>query len=194
MLNNLLQNNQKWSESYLASDGEYFQNLSQGQSPEYLWIGCADSRVPAESLLGLEPGQLFVHRNVANQVKTDDDNAMSVLQYAVQVLKVQHIIVCGHSSCGGVAAAYEGAGDAHVKSWLTELRKTVQSNTDTLEAIADKDKRLAKLTELNVAKQVSNIANHDIIKSARASGQELSVHGFVFDIASGLLQDLNIEA
>lgn len=173
-------------------DGTYFERLSEGQAPEYLWIGCADSRVPAETLLGLKPGQLFVHRNIANQVKVDDSNSMSVLQFAVEVLKVRHIIICGHSGCGGVKTAFDGAGDRYLESWLQELKDLKQEKLTELDSKLSDDEKLSLFTELNVKQQVDNVVNHDIVKNAWLSGQELAVHGWVFELDSGLINDLGV--
>lgn len=193
MLTDLIKYNRNWASKQKKSKDGYFKELSKGQAPEYLWVGCSDSRVPAESLLGLEPGQLFVHRNVANQIKPADGNAMSVLQYAVKVLKVKHIIVCGHSGCGGVNAALQGVKDGFLQGWLSELRE-LSLSTCTMNTELSQSEKLAKLTDQNVIMQVDNLKQSHIVKSAWKQGQELSVHGWIFDIEDGLLRDLGISA
>lgn len=194
MIEKLFQYNKHWAGLQNLSDDGYFDRLNEGQTPEYLWIGCADSRVPAESLLGLKPGQLFVHRNVANQVKVDDSNSMSVLQYAIDVLKVRHIIVCGHSNCGGVAAAYEGGCDSYIERWLSDLRNLSLERTEELNSYDEKTDRLNRLSEMNVEQQVECLKGHSLVKAAWDRGQELAIHGWVFEIHTGLLKDLNISA
>lgn len=192
MIEKLIKHNKHWAAMHELEDGTYFERLSEGQAPEYLWIGCADSRVPAETLLGLKPGQLFVHRNIANQVKVDDSNSMSVLQFAVEVLKVRHIIICGHSGCGGVKTAFDGAGDRYLESWLQELKDLKQEKLTELDSKLSDDEKLSLFTELNVKQQVDNVVNHDIVKNAWLSGQELAVHGWVFELDSGLINDLGV--
>lgn len=181
-----------WTGIQKLADEDYFKNLSEGQAPEYLWIGCSDSRVPAETLLGLKPGQLFVHRNIANQVKKQDNNSMSVIQYAVDVLKVRHIIICGHSGCGGVKAAYEGGCDGYLETWLKELNEISLENKSELDAYETKEARLARLNELNVAEQVKTVCNFNTVKAAWERGQNLTIHGWVFHIDKGDVEDLNI--
>jgi carbonic anhydrase len=192
MIEKLIQYNLHWAGLQNLSDESYFDRLSEGQAPEYLWIGCSDSRVPAESLLGLKPGQLFVHRNIANQIHVDDNNSMSVLQYAVEVLKTRHIIVCGHSSCGGVEAAFDGKCDGYIEQWLSGLTDLCHEKEHLLNQKQTRDEKLALLTELNVQQQVDGIAELDIVKAAWARGQQLEIHGWVFDIPSGLLKDLDM--
>ena len=191
MLRDLLIYNKYWSGLQKLSDESYFERLSESQAPEYLWIGCADSRVPAETLMGLKPGQLFVHRNVANQIKVDDNNSMSVLQFAVQGLKVQHIIVCGHTGCGGVKAAYYGEGDAYLADWLEDIRDLAGEHKQQLSA-ADEVQNLTALTELNVKQQVRRIASHPIVQEAWRNGQKLAIHGWMFVIHEGLINDLQV--
>lgn len=181
-----------WTGIQKLADEDYFKNLSEGQAPEYLWIGCSDSRVPAETLLGLKPGQLFVHRNIANQVKDSDNNSMSVIQFAVDVLKVRHIIICGHSSCGGVKAAYEGGCDGYLEAWLKELSELSSAKGSELAAIEDKEERLLKLNEFNVGQQVKATSELEVVKNAWARGQNLTVHGWIFHIDKGDVEDLNI--
>lgn len=192
MLEKLLVYNQYWAGLLKLSDETYFERLSKKQSPEYLWIGCADSRVPAETLMGLEPGQLFVHRNVANQIRVNDSNSMSVLQFAVQVLKVKHIIVCGHSGCGGIKAAYNNEADGYLADWLADIRDLAGQSTESLAVYPTDEEKMAALTELNVKRQVQQIAEHPIVQDAWAQGQELDIHGWVFVIHEGLIKDLQV--
>lgn len=192
MIEKLLVYNQYWSGLQKLSDDTYFQRLKENQTPEYLWIGCADSRVPAEALLGLKPGQLFVHRNVANQIKVDDSNSMSVLQFAVEVLKVKHIIVCGHTECGGVKAAMNGEGDRYLADWLQDLRGLADECKQKQLVGDDENKRLELLTEMNVRQQVKRIAEHPIVQNAWKGGQQLGIHGWVFVISEGLIRDLDV--
>ena len=192
MLEKLLEYNKHWAGLQKLSDETYFERLSHSQAPEYLWIGCADSRVPAEALLGLKPGQLFVHRNVANQVKVDDSNSMSVLQFAITVLKVKHIIVCGHSACGGVQSAYTGKADGYLSDWLETVKHIAADNKDELDACSNKEAAIERLTQMNVCHQVRTIAEHPLVRDAWAHGQELSIHGWVFEIHEGLLKDLDV--
>ncbi|HEY9034730.1 MAG TPA: carbonic anhydrase [Pseudomonadales bacterium] len=192
MLEKLLVYNQYWSGLQKLSDETYFERLSENQAPEYLWIGCADSRVPAEALLGLKPGQLFVHRNIANQIQLNDNNSMSVLQFAVTVLKVKHIIVCGHSGCGGIKAAYHNEADGYLGDWLSDLRHLIDDSRDCLPGDSSEEECLSLLTEMNVRHQVRQIADHPIVRQAWAQGQELDIHGWVFIIHDGLIQDLGV--
>ena len=192
MIEKLIEYNKHWAGMQNLQDETYFQRLSEGQAPEYLWIGCSDSRVPAESVLGVKPGQLFVHRNIANQVKLDDNNSMSVLQYAVDVLKVSHVIICGHSGCGGVQAAFEGTSDRYVADWLSDLRQLTVEKADELAKKSNDEEKLTLLTELNVQKQVELVANHEIVRNAWQRNQDLAVHGWVFRIDTGCVKNLNI--
>lgn len=192
MINDLLVANKAWADAKKADQSDYFEKLSQGQSPEYLWIGCADSRIPAESLLGLEPGELFVHRNVANQAQIEDPNSMSVIQYAVTALKVKHIIVCGHVGCGGVKGALTQSVDGYLDDWLAPVVKLAKDNQADLDALATDDEKTTLLAKLNVKHQLIGLARHPIIKAAWASGQELSLHGWLFDMQTGELVDLDV--
>ena len=191
-MNELFAANKAWSESLQADNANYFTELASGQAPEYLWLGCADSRIPAESLLGLGPGELFVHRNVANQANPEDPNAMSVIQYAVTALKVKHIIVCGHVGCGGVNAALNGGVDGYLSTWLKPISELAKANKAELDALPSEEEKVIRLAELNVKLQVEGLANHPIIKGAWAAGQPLSVHGWLFDLRTGLLNDLGL--
>jgi carbonic anhydrase len=185
----LLSNNEEWVADKLANDPNYFKEMAQGQSPKFLWIGCADSRVPAEEVTKAKPGEIFVHRNVANMVVHTDVNVLSVLQYAVQVLHVQHIIVCGHYGCGGVIASMSGKDLGLVNKWLWNIKEVYYSHSEELDAIADKDARADRLVELNVMAQVHNLAETSIVQKAWAK-RELSIHGWVFDMKTGLIKDL----
>ncbi|HXC71263.1 MAG TPA: carbonate dehydratase [Pyrinomonadaceae bacterium] len=190
-LKRLLDQNKAWAEGIKKSDPEFFQTLAKQQSPTFLWIGCSDSRVPATQLVGTMPGEMFVHRNVANVVVHTDFNCLSVMQYAVDVLKVSHIIVCGHHGCGGVKAAMEGAQLGLIDNWLRHVQDVVQKHEDTL-ATLDEDKRLDRLCELNVIEQVLSVGRTTIVQSAWERGQELGVHGWIYGLEDGLLRDLDV--
>ncbi|MDR7230550.1 carbonic anhydrase [Caulobacter sp. BE264] len=192
MLEDLKANNAAWSKSKTAVDPEFFKRLANQQSPEYLWIGCSDSRVPANEIVGLDPGELFVHRNVANLAPPQDANYLSVLQFAVDVLKVKHIMVVGHYGCGGVAAAIDGKRRGLVDHWLHPIREVHAEHRHELEAIPEERARLDRLTELNVTRQVRNVASDVFVQDAWARGQSLAVHGWVYSLADGLVNDLNV--
>ncbi len=192
MLDHLKANNRAWAERIVAADGEFFKRLERQQAPEYLWIGCADSRVPANEIVGLAPGELFVHRNVANLAPPQDVNYLSVLQFAVDVLKVKHIIVVGHYGCGGVAAAVDGKRRGLVDHWLHPIREIFDQHRDELDAIPDGRARLDRLCELNVIRQVSNVASDIFVQEAWARRQDLRVHGWVYSLANGLVKDLAV--
>jgi carbonic anhydrase len=194
MLDHLKQNNRDWATRMVDSDPEFFRRLEHQQTPEYLWIGCADSRVPANEVVDLYPGELFVHRNVANLAPPQDANYLSVLQFAVDVLKVKHIMVVGHYGCGGVAAAVDGKRRGLVDHWLHPIREIYHENRATLDAIPDQRTRLNRLCELNVIQQVRNVASDVFVQDAWARGQTLSVHGWVYSLANGLVTDLNVTA
>lgn len=191
-LKELLENNRTWSENIKAQDPGFFQAIAQQQSPRYLWIGCADSRVPATQLVGLLPGELFVHRNVANVVVHTDFNCLSVLQFAVDVLKVSHIIVCGHYGCGGVQAAMQNLQLGLIDNWLRHVQDVMHGHDALLSKISDEAQRLDKLCELNVIEQVLNVSRTTIVRSAWERGQELTVHGWIYGVGDGLLRDLEI--
>ncbi len=176
----------------VASDAEFFRRLERQQAPEYLWIGCSDSRVPANEIVDLAPGELFVHRNVANLAPPQDANYLSVLQYAVDALKVKHVIVVGHYGCGGVSAAVDGKRRGLVDHWLHPIREVFHDHRHELEAIADQRARLERLCELNVSRQVRIVASDIILREAWARGQEVSVHGWVYSLANGLVKDLEV--
>jgi carbonic anhydrase len=191
-LKHLFDKNREWAASIQASNPEFFQNLSRQQSPDYLWIGCSDSRVPATQLVGLAPGELFVHRNVANVVVHTDFNCLSVLQYAVDVLKVEHVIVCGHYGCGGVQAAMSNLRLGLIDNWLRHVQDVWHAHEAQLSGIADEAARLDRLCELNVVEQVLNVGRTTIVQSAWGRGQELSVHGWIYGLGDGLLRDLGL--
>jgi carbonic anhydrase len=183
----LFEKNRDWALSVKASDPLFFEKLSAQQSPEYLWIGCSDSRVPANQIVGLMPGEVFVHRNVANMVVHTDLNCLTVLQYAVDVLKVKHVMVVGHYGCGGVAAAYENADNGLIDNWLRNIKDVQYHHQLQLDAIEDKAQRLELLCELNVVSQVSNVCHTTIVQNAWRRGQPLAIHGWVYSLADGLL-------
>jgi carbonic anhydrase len=192
MLDHLKANNRAWAERMVSANADYFRRLVRQQGPEYLWIGCSDSRVPANEIVGLDPGELFVHRNVANLAPPQDANYLSVLQFAVEVLKVEHIMVVGHYGCGGVAAAVDGQRRGLVDHWLHPIREVEREHRHELDAIADGHARLDRLCELNVIRQVRNVASDIIVMEAWKRGQNLSVHGWVYSLADGLVEDLNV--
>jgi len=192
MLEHLKDNNRAWAARKTASDPGFFQRLAGQQAPEYLWIGCADSRVPANEIVGLDPGELFVHRNVANLAPPQDANYLSVLQFAVDVLQVKHVIVVGHYGCGGVAAAVDGRRRGLVDHWLHPIRETYRAHRDELDAIIDDRARMNRLCELNVISQVRNVASDVFVQDAWERGQKLCVHGWCYSIGDGLVTDLNV--
>jgi carbonic anhydrase len=192
MFDQLKQNNRAWSERKLAADPNFFRRLEAQQTPEYLWIGCSDSRVPANEIVGLDPGELFVHRNVANLAPPQDANYLSVLQFAVDVLKVKHVLVIGHYGCGGVAAAVDGKRRGLVDHWLHPIREVSRDHSAILAKCADQRQRLDRLCELNVIRQVRNVAYDVFVQEASARGQLLSVHGWVYSLSSGLITDLGV--
>jgi carbonic anhydrase len=191
-LKRLLEKNLEWASAITASEPEFFQTLAKQQSPKFLWIGCADSRVPATQLVGMVPGEMFVHRNVANVVVHTDFNCLSVMQYAVDVLKVEHIIVCGHHGCGGVKAAMDNLQLGLIDNWLRHVQDVIRDHEHALLDIKDETKRLDRLCELNVVEQVLNVARTTIVQTAWQRGQELVVHGWIYGLEDGLLRDLGI--
>ncbi|ACG76729.1 carbonic anhydrase family protein [Phenylobacterium zucineum HLK1] len=192
MLDELKENNRNWAQGKVAVDPGFFKRLEGQQAPEYLWIGCADSRVPANEIVGLDPGELFVHRNVANLAPPQDANYLSVLQFAVDVLKVKHIMVVGHYGCGGVAAAVDGQRRGLVDHWLHPIREVHREHRCELEAIGDDRARWDRLVELNVIRQVRNVASDVFVREAWKRGQPLCVHGWVYSLSNGLVNDLNV--
>jgi carbonic anhydrase len=191
-LRKLFENNQAWAERLQARDPEFFAKLAQQQSPDFLWIGCSDSRVPANEIVGLLPGELFVHRNVGNLVIHTDLNCLSVLQYAVDVLQVEHVIVCGHYGCGGIKAALQNRPLGLIDNWLRHIQDVVRKHETLLAAIADEHKRVDRLCELNVVEQVANVCQTTIVEGAWARGRRLAVHGWIYSLTDGLLRDLAI--
>jgi|TARA_R110002096_G_scaffold93102_2_gene210067 carbonic anhydrase len=186
----LFEQNKTWADNVKKIDPDFFANLADQQRPELLWIGCSDSRVPANQITGLPPGEVFVHRNIANVVVPSDLNCLSVIQFAVEVLGVKHIIVCGHYGCGGVAASMEDKSHGLIDNWLHHIRDVHRLHADELDAITDKKARQDRLCELNVIEQTANVCNTTIIKNAWAQGKELAVHGIVYSIQNGILKDL----
>lgn len=192
MLEDLKANNRAWSAAKTEVDPGFFKRLEGQQHPKYLWIGCSDSRVPANEIVGLDPGELFVHRNVANLAPPQDANYLSVLQFAVEVLKVQHVMVVGHYGCGGVAAAIDGQRRGLVDHWLHPIRETHAEHRHELEALEPGKPRLDRLCELSVMRQVRNVASDVFVQDAWAAGQSLSVHGWVYSLGNGLVTDLGV--
>jgi carbonic anhydrase len=187
----LFERNRAWASAMVADDPGFFAALAERQSPEYLWIGCSDSRVPANQIVGLAPGDVFVHRNVANVVVHTDLNCLSVLQYAIDILGVRHVIVCGHYGCGGVQAALEGTRHGLIDNWLRHVADVAEKHADVLAAVPE-ERRTDRLCELNVADQVANVSQTTIVEDAWARGQELTVHGMIYGLADGLLRDLGV--
>lgn len=192
--NQLFHNNKKWVQQKLMEDPEYFTKLGKGQSPDYLWIGCSDSRVPANEITGTQPGEMFVHRNIANMVVHSDMNLLSVLSYAVEVLKVKHIIVCGHYGCGGVIAAMGNKQFGLIDNWLRHIKDVYRLHQKELDAITDEVERAKRFVELNVMEQVADLSKTTIVQNAWKKKQPLAVHGWVYDINDGLLKDLQVSA
>ncbi len=192
-LEHLFVNNRTWVENVLHDEPDFFEKLRHQQSPEYLWIGCSDSRVPANQIIGLPPGEIFVHRNVANVVVHTDLNCLSVLHFAVEVLKVKHVILCGHYGCSGIAAALDGARLGISDNWLQHVRDTLEKHRASLDQLADRESKLRKLCELHVAEQVMNIARTTVVRDAWARQQSLTLHGWVYGIEDGLLRSLGLE-
>ena len=189
-IGNLLDNNARWAAQKSAEDPDYFRILSEQQSPEYLWIGCSDSRVPANEIVDLHPGELFVHRNVANLVVASDLNMLSVLQYAVEILRVRHVIVCGHYGCGGVRAALRRVELGLIDNWLEPLRRLSDQHAEELSACRDEAMQADRLCEINVIRQAANVAQTPIVQGAWRRGQQLSVHGWIYGLGDGRLRDL----
>ncbi|MFL5259575.1 MAG: carbonic anhydrase [Hyphomicrobiales bacterium] len=186
----LLAANLAWARERTAADPAYFRRLSALQAPEFLWIGCSDSRVPANVITGLEPGEVFVHRNVANIVYPADLNCMAVLQFALETLKVRHIIVCGHYGCGGVRAIIEGSQQGLIEHWLAPIRNLARHHRAELSELASEEERIDRLCELNVMAQVQSLADSPILRDALERGQEIAVHGWIYRLSDGRLHDL----
>ena len=191
-IDQLFANNRAWAERQRQRDPEFFARLCALQAPDYLWIGCADSRVPANEIVGLAPGELFVHRNVANVVSPDDMNAVAVVQYAIETLAIKHIIVCGHYGCGGVEATMTGGMSGRIERWLQHVREVHRAHAAEIDAIADRGARWRRLCELNVIEQVRAVACVPAVREAWQRAQPLAVHGWIYDLADGLLRDLKV--
>ena len=188
----LFDNNRAWAKKRLEEDPKFFEKLANLQSPEFMWIGCSDSRVPANQIMGLAPGEVFVHRNVANLAPPQDANYLSVLQFAIDVLKVKHVLVVGHYGCGGIAAAIDGQRRGLVDHWLHPIREVAHDHQHDLNAFPEGRPRLDRLTELNVIRQVRNVASDVFVQEAWARGQPLNVHGWVYSLSDGLVTDLDV--
>ena len=191
-IEDLLASNRQWAETLKAEDPHFFERLSEAQNPEFLWIGCSDSRISPTSSIGLLPGEMFVHRNVANLVNHSDMNCLAVMQFAVEVLKVKHIIVCGHYNCGGVKAAFDDARFGLVDNWLRHIQDTMHKYQPELDKLPDYESRLDKLCEINVIEQIVAVGETTIVQDAWERGQELSVHGWIYTIADGIYRDLKV--
>lgn len=190
-LQHLFDKNIAWADEMKKNNPEFFSSLAKKQQPEYLWIGCSDSRVPANQILDLSPGEIFVHRNIANVVTHTDLNCLSVIQFAVEVLKVKHIIVCGHYGCGGIRAAMGSENNGLVDHWLRHIKDVARFNEKKLENLSDDDKH-DRLCELNVQEQVINVSNTTIVKHAWVNGTDLTIHGWIYNLENGILKDLNM--
>lgn len=192
ILPTLFKNNRIWAKQMVASDPDFFNKLSKVQTPEYLWIGCSDSRVPANQIIGLMPGEVFVHRNIANLVVHSDLNCLSVIQYAVDVLKVKHIIVCGHYGCGGVKAALDNGDNGLIDNWLRNIKDVYRLRQEEIDACATDEEKHIRLCELNVVEQVANVCHTSIVQNAWKAGQPVTVHGWIYGIGNGVLKDLDV--
>lgn len=188
----MFENNRSWAQGVKNRQADFFELLSKQQSPEYLWIGCSDSRLPPNEIIGLMPGELFVHRNVANVVIHTDFNCLSVMEYAIEVLKIKHVMICGHHGCGGVQAALRNLELGLIDNWLRHVRDVFDKHQTVLNRIAKESKRWDKLCELNVVEQAHNVCNTTIVQRAWKNGQQLSIHGWVYNLNDGLLRDLNV--
>ena len=188
----ILENNKEWVASKVKNDPDFFNRLAEGQGPPLLWIGCSDSRVPANEIIGAQPGEVFVHRNIANMVVHSDMNMLSVLDYAVNVLKVKHVIVCGHYGCGGVKAAMGNASIGLIDNWIRHIKDSYRHNREQLDAIEDETERFNTFVEVNVKEQVYDLAKTSIVQGAWKNGQELHLHGWVYGVGSGIVKDLEV--
>ena len=192
ILKKIFKNNKNWADKVRKSNPKFFLNLAKQQNPQYLWIGCSDSRVPANEIVAMAPGEVFVHRNIANLVVHTDINCLSVIQYAVDVLKVKHIIVCGHYGCGGIQAAMENKGHGLIDNWLRNIKDIYRYHQAKVDACKSKKEKINLLCELNVIEQVANICHTTIVQNAWKSGQKVAVHGWIYGIEDGILKDLNV--
>lgn len=190
--NKIIQNNKDWVNKKLELDADYFKKLENGQNPSILWIGCADSRVPANEIIGANPGEVFVHRNIANMVLHTDMNMLSVLDYAVNQLKIKHIIVCGHYGCGGVKAAMGNQPLGLIDNWIRHIKDVYRFHNEELDSIEDEGERYERFIELNVVEQVHDLAKTSIVQSAWEKKQPLSIHGWVYGVGSGVIKDLDV--
>lgn len=188
----IIENNKKWVEETLSKDPQFFEKLAQGQQPPLLWIGCADSRVPANQIIGAQPGEVFVHRNIANMVIHTDINMLSVLDYAVNVLKVQHVIVCGHYGCGGIRAAMGNNSIGLIDNWIRHIKAIYRIHRKELDAIEDENERFDRFVELNVMEQVYDLAKTSIVQAAWNHEQKLHLHGWVYGVGTGIIKDLKV--
>lgn len=191
-IEDLIEKNRRWSERMHEKNPRFFADLAAQQKPEYLWIGCSDSRVAANTIVGLMPGEIFVHRNVANLVVHTDMNCLSVIQFAVEVLNVKHIIVCGHYGCGGVIAAMDGQEHGLIDNWLRHIQDTADLHSEILDSVSGLDEKIDRLCELNVAKQVMNVCETTMVSDAWRRGQSLTVHGWIYGLKDGLIRDQGI--
>ena len=192
VLKELFDKNKKWAENVKKTDPDFFAKLSKQQSPEILWIGCADSRVPANEIVGMEPGKIFVHRNIANVVVHTDLNCLSVIQYAVEVLKVKHIIICGHYGCGGIKSAMENEKHGLIDNWLRHIKDVYRYHQEKIDALENYDEKYKLMCELNVIEQVANVCHTTIVQNAWKKGQELAIHGWIYSLEDGILRDMNV--
>jgi len=192
VLKHLFEQNKKWAEKVKDNEPDFFSKLAKQQSPQYLWIGCSDSRVPANQIVDLPPGEIFVHRNIANVVVHTDLNCLSVIHYAVEVLKVKHIIVSGHYGCGGVAAALENKDHGLIDNWLQNIKDVYRHYQEEIDNITVEKEKLNRMCELNVIEQVKNVCRTTIVQNAWKSGQELSIHGWIYNIEDGLIRDMDV--
>jgi carbonic anhydrase len=191
-IQHLFDNNQQWADKIKEEDPHFFKRLSEQQKPEYLWIGCSDSRVPANELLGMSPGEVFVHRNIANQVIHTDLNCLSVIQFAVEILKVKHIIVCGHYGCGGIIASIDNKRHGLIDNWLGHIKDVYRFHKNQLDAVEDHQTKVNLLCDLNVVEQVANVCHTTTLVDAWKAKQDVTVHGFVYNLHDGILKNLNV--
>lgn len=192
VLKHIFEQNRRWADKIKESDPDFFLKLSKQQNPEYLWIGCSDSRVPSNQIVDMLPGEIFVHRNIANLVVSSDLNCLSVIQYAVEALKIKHIIVCGHYGCGGVKAAMENKEHGLIDNWLKHIKDVYRAHKAEVDRLRDDTEKFNAMCELNVVEQVANVCNTAIVRNAWKSGQELAVHGWIYSIENGILKDLDV--